>query len=609
MIVMVMDELIKKAESNLSPEALNNLKTWLANSELATFYSEIEKLIEAENWRELEDTFYTHVRVGTGGVRGMLGAGPNRINLRTIGEAAQGLSQFIVDFGEEAKRKGVVIGYDARKLGKEFAQLSCSVFAANGIKSYLFDGLRATPEISFAISHLGTTAGVMLTASHNPRTDNGFKFYWTDGGQVVPPYDLKFMELVENVTEIKKIDFEDAKKQGLIQMVGQEVDQAYINAVRGLSLTTSRSAKIVFSPIHGSGSTNVTPVLQAEGFDVTIVPEQAAPDENFPTATGDLINPEYREVMDLPMKLGEKVGADVVINADPDADRIGVAAKITPDSNQVQFLTGNEVGTALVHFVLNQLKKQGKLTPRSLVIETYVTTTLISDIAKSFEIRIIDDLLVGFKYIGEIIQKLENKQSLPPSLQDGVKDDFVFAAEESLGYLRGNFLRDKDSAIAALTLAELVSRLKDQGKTLIQYLDEIYTQYSYYKNILNMQEMRGRVGFENITKIMLSLRFNPPTEFAGMKVLKTIDRWPPEKRTPEQYKTGATGDQITFIFSADEKTRLTARPSGTEPKIKYYIQHQAKVTGDLTQTKKAVDEVAYKLEQAILDLEKQIITT
>lgn len=580
---------LQEIKNQLSVEAFKNLQIWRKDQNLVDFREDLEKLLDSGDFAQIEDSFYKHIEVGTGGIRGPIGMGPNRINFQTIGEAAQGLAQFIEDFGVEVKEKGVVVGHEARKLSRPLAELCCSVFAANGIKSYLFDGLRSTPEVSFAVRYLKATAGVQLTASHNPRTDNGFKFYWSDGGQVVPPVDLKFMELVKNVRQINKVSFREAVKSGMVTMIGKELDEVYWQAILGLSLVKSRSAKIVFSPIHGAGITNVLPVLEKEGFEVSVVPEQAKPDENFPTAVGDLINPEYPQVMELPMKLGEKLGADLVVNSDPDADRIGVAAKIDIGRSDMQFLTGNEVGVAMCHFILSQLKEAGKLRPENLVIETYVTTSLISQIARSFGVRVVDDLLVGFKFIGEIIEKLSNK------------DDFVFAAEESLGYLRGTFVRDKDAAIAALTLAELSSFLKDGGKTLINYLDEIYWQYGYFKNILHMQEMRGKVGFVNTGKVMMGLRVSPPEVLAGMAVLRVVDRLPKEKVQSQNYKTGATGDQLTFVLSSDERTRVTVRPSGTEPKIKYYIQHFGKVEGDLETVRREVDKVAKGLEEAILN--------
>lgn len=584
-----------KSSGKVSTEAYENLKLWLTDPKFSDFKSDVEDLLVENDLQAIEDSFYKHIEIGTGGIRGPIGVGPNRINLQTIGEAAQGLANFIEDFGQEAKDRGVVVGYEVRKMSRPFAELCSRVFVANGIKSFLFDGFRATPEISFAVRQLGATAGVMLTASHNPRTDNGFKFYWSDGGQVVPPVDLKFMELVKSVIDIKKLDFAKAVELGMVITIGKDIDAAYLKAIRELGLVKNRSAKIAFSPIHGAGSINVLPILEAEGFDVSVVPEQAKPDESFPTAVGDLINPEYREVMEIPIAFGEKIGADLVINSDPDADRIGVAGKIRAKTNDLLFLTGNEVGIAMCYFILSRMKEAGRLTPRSLVIETYVTTSLISKIARDFGVRIVDDLLVGFKFIGEIIEKLENK------------NDFIFAAEESLGYLRGSFVRDKDAAISAFTLAELVSWLKDNGKTLIEYLDEIYEQYGYFKNKLHMQEMRGKVGFINTGKIMRGLRAEEPKELAGLKVLKTIDRLPAEKADPDKYKTGATGDQLTFILSEDELARVTVRPSGTEPKIKYYIQNWAKAGGNLSETKKRVDSTVDSLEKDILACAAQFI--
>lgn len=572
----------------LSSQAVENLKLWINDRRFAEFCQDLEILLKGKDIVQIEDAFYKHIEIGTGGIRGPIGVGPNRINLQTIGEAAQGLANFIEDFGSEAKEKGVVVGHEVRKMSRPFAEMCCSIFAANGIKSYLFDSLRATPEVSFAVRHLGATAGVQLTASHNPRTDNGFKFYWSDGGQVVPPADLKFMELVASVGEIKKIDFEKAVESGLIKIVGHDIDVAYINEIKNLTLSKSRSAKIVFSPIHGAGITNVLPVLTQESFDVQVVPEQEKPDENFPTAVGDLINPEYPEVMQLAIKLAEKTSADIAINSDPDSDRLGIAAKISLDKNELQFLTGNEVGVAMCHFILTKLKEKNKLNENSLVIETNVTTTLISDIAKSFNIKVVDDLLVGFKFIGEIIEQLENKE------------DFVFAAEESLGYLRGTFVRDKDAAISAFTISELVSDLKDNGKTLVEYLNEIYQKFGYYKNRLFMAEMKGKVGFLNTGRIMMGLRNTPPKVLAGFKIIKVIDRLPREKAVEGKYKTGSTGDQLAFILGEDERVKVTVRPSGTEPKIKYYIQVYSGVNDNLDETKVRVDTDAENIEKAIL---------
>ncbi len=581
---------LEEAKKHLSEEAFYNVEFWIQH--FLEFKNEIEKLIHNEQWEEMEDAFFTRIEVGTGGLRGKIGVGPNRINMRTIGEAAQGLSDFIKDFGAEAMEKGVVVGHEVRTCSREFARLSCQVFAANGISSYLFDGIRATPEVSFAVRHLGVTAGVQITASHNPRTDNGFKFYWTDGGQVVAPLDVRFMELVRNVKDVAIMDFEKAEAGGFISTVGKKIDDAYIRAVGELSLVKNRSADITFSPLHAAGSTNVLPVLLAAGFHVDIVKEQEKPDGSFPTAVSDVINPEYKEVMALCVSRAQEHHADVAIASDPDADRMGVGVKKHLDSAELELLSGNEVGALLCKFILLQLQKRETLSPSNLVITTYVTTSLISDIAKSFHVEVADDLLVGFKYIGQIIEGLAHK------------DDFVFAAEESLGYLRGTFVRDKDAAIASLLFCEMASWLKDQNKSVVEYLDDIYEEYGYYKNILHTARMKGKEGFLAKKSIMQGLRANPPQELAGRKVIKIIDRLPEEKRKPENYKVGATGDQLTFVLSEDERTRITVRPSGTEPILKYYIQHYKKSEGNLDATKQEVDAIAQEMKEAIAGYER-----
>jgi phosphoglucomutase len=572
----------------LSTEASEYLLTWLSQPDYADFSSELQGLIGTEKWSELDDAFYTRIRVGTGGIRGPLGVGPNRINTRTIGEAAQALSNFIQGFGEEAVAKGVVVGHEVRKGSRDFAEMCCEVFAANGIKSYIFDHYRSTPELSFAVRHLGVVAGVQLTASHNPRTDNGFKFYWTDGGQVVPPLDLKFMSLVTAVSGITRMPYQEAVAAGLITEVGADVDTAYIAAVLQQGVTDAHSATITFSPIHGAGSTNVQPVLEQAGFSINVVPEQAQPDETFPTAAGDLLNPEFAEVMRMPVELAEKNGTDLAVMSDPDADRIGVAVKASFHENAMRRLSGNEVGIALTQHILSKLKERNELFPDSLVIDTYVTTSLIPKIARSFSITAVDDLLVGFKFIGELVTKLENP------------DRFVFAAEESLGYLRGNYARDKDAAVAGLLVAGLASELKEKEQTIGDYLDTIYEEHGYFKNLLLPAVLgQGRVGKQRIIEAMLGLRASPPTELAGMKVLEVLDLLPESQRAKETYSAAATGDQLTFILSDDHLRRVTARPSGTEPIIKFYIQHWSPVEGTLAATKQTIDAQADELQAAI----------
>jgi len=564
-----------------------NLIEWLENPAYSEFIPALTTLLKNAAWPEIEDAFYMHVMIGTGGIRGPLGIGPNRINSRTIGEAAQGLCFFINEYGQSAKSNGVVVGHEARRESRAFAELSCEIFAANGINSYLFNSMRSTPEISFAVRHLEATAGVQITASHNPRTDNGFKFYWSDGGQVVAPLDNQFMNLVNGVEKIDRLPLKTARERGFVQTVGEEVDREYIDNVRSVSVSQSRSAIIVFSPIHGAGSTNVTPVLREEQFNVTDVNTQKEPDETFPTAPGDLINPEYKEVMEQPVQLAEQIGADVAICSDPDADRIGVAAKKDLESNKLEILTGNQVGAALIHFILTERKRANRLPKNGLVLETLVTTNLISDIAKSFDVNVKSDLLVGFKFIAKTIGEMANK------------DDFIFAAEESLGYLTGNFVRDKDASIGALLTSEMVSSLKDDGKTVSQYLDELYEKYGYYKNAQLLIELPGKLGRQTMTEIMMNLRKNPPKILGGLSIIGVKDLLGVANLSPESYSIGGSNDIISFELLDDSRSRITIRPSGTEPKLKIYIQRYEPVLASLQQTKRIIDDNVNNIIQDI----------
>lgn len=586
---------MEELKNKLSTEAFSNLNQWLTDNQFSKYHDEIKKLIADNNVNELEDAFYTRIRIGTGGIRGKIGAGPNRINLRTIGEAAQGLANFIEDFGQEAKDKGVVVSHEVRKNSREFAELTCSVLAANGIKSFLFDGIRATPEVSFAVRYLKTIAGVQLTASHNPRTDNGFKFFWSDGGQVVPPLDQKFMQLVLDVTDIKQLPFAEAEKQGIVKIIGQEVDEAYFQKLRELSLVETRSAKIAFSPLHSSGATNALPMLKDQGYDVTVLAEQAEPDENFPGAFRDYINPEFEEVLAPTTKLGEEIGADIAICTDPDGCRFAAAFKTELGSNKLTYFTANEIASAMLHFILTGLKTDGKIKKDLLFIKTFASTSLATDIAKDFGISFVDDLLVGYKWIGQVVEKMEDSK------------DFVFSFEDTCGYCRGDFIRDKDGAIGALTAAEMVSALKDQGKTIADYLNEIYSKYGYYRNVLYQVEVEGKQGFDDIVTFYKALRANPPTEIAGLKVLRIIDKLDENLQKPENYKPGAVGDEITFILSEDEKIKLLTRPSGTQPQFKYYLQTYGEVKGDLGAAKKEADALAEKIEESMYQYQDKVL--
>jgi phosphoglucomutase len=579
-------------QGRLSREALNNLKQWLEDPSLAEFAPPIQSLVDAGDWTELEDAFYKHINIGTGGIRGAIGPGPNRINTRTIGEAAQALCQFIDARGEPARQGGVVVGHEARQGSTEFARVCSEVFAANRIRSFRFDGVRSTPEVSFAVRYLKATAGVQITASHNPKTDNGFKFYWTYGGQVVPPLDAEFMQLVSGVKEIRRLPLEAGGEQ-FVTHLAPDVDDAYLAAVLSLSLEQSRSASVVFSAIHGAGKTNVLPVLERAGFSVQPVQEQLEPDGTFPTAAGKLINPEYREVVELPIRLAESVNADIAICADPDADRAGVAARPVFNEDRLELLRGDDVGAALTHFVLQKRHDQGLQSPDDLVLTTFVTTSLIGDIARSFKTECIDDLNVGFKWIAQIIQQRE----------DAGRVGFFFACEESIGYLAGNFVRDKDASIAALLVAEMASALRDRRISIYGYLDELYGTYGCYRNVQHLVELPGKTGMEVMREVMLGLRTMPPESLGGRRVVRLLDRLAPEKSNRAAYSIGSGDDMLTFALSDDMRNRVTVRPSGTEPKLKYYIQLYEPVPspGDVVAVRQKLAAAAVGVAREVVD--------
>jgi phosphomannomutase len=450
--------------------------------------------------------------------------------------------------------------------------------------------------VSFTVRHLRATAGVQITASHNPKTDNGFKFYWSYGGQVVPPLDQEFMELVSGVRDIRRLPLGSGGERWVTQ-IGPEVDEAYLAAVASLSVEQSRSARITFSAIHGAGKTNVLPVLQRAGFDVRPVAEQLEPDPNFPTAAGKLINPEYREVVALPLQYAETVDADLAICADPDADRAAVGARPTSQRKQLELLRGDDVGAALAHFVLKRRQELGLSSPNDLVLETFVTTSLIADVARSFSTECISDLNVGFKWMAQIIQQREDEGRV----------GFFFAAEESIGYLAGNFERDKDAAIAGLLVAEMASALKDRGQTIWTYLDELYAQYGCYRNLQHLAELPGKSGMQVMREVMLGLRRTPPAMLGGRPVLRVMDRLSEDKRTRDAYALGSGDDQITFVLSEDLRNRVTARPSGTEPKLKYYIQLYEPVRGDVQSVKGPLREQAERVAMDVVEQSGAVI--
>jgi phosphoglucomutase len=559
-------------QNNLSEEAQKNVDTWLTEPRYSEYKDELETLLAKQDWKKLEDSFYTVIPFGTGGRRGTVGIGSNRINKVTIGESAQGFADYLVsELGNDAKKQGIVIAHDTRTTSREFAEYTAGIFAANGFTTYLFDSFRATPELSFAVRHLQTVGGIVISASHNPPADNGFKAYWSDGGQIVPPHDKGIIDAVMNVTNLPEIT-------GLtgVTIINKEVDDAYISAIAKESLSQSRSAKIVYSPLHGTGSTSAQKILEHVGFtDLTIVAEQATPDGTFPNLPNNIPNPEVPSASEMLTEYATRLRADIAISTDPDADRLGV---VCADANgSYKLLTGNQIAALAAYYVAQKGAK-------GFMVRTIVTTDLLDAIAQDFGLKIYNNILVGFKYVAQLIREH----------QDNGDETFLIGGEESYGLLKGSYCRDKDAAVAALLLCELASELKDQGKTLMWQLDELYKKYGVFTETLTNISYPGAEGFANMQRIMKELRINPPKEITGTPIVNVIDRLDP--------KNGEIGNVLVFVLSEDGHNRITIRPSGTEPKIKIYTQLHAEVDADLEQIKKSESARANALAEALQKL-------
>ena len=593
-------------EGKLSAEARANLTKWLTEPQYAAFRADVQRLVDAGNWAELNDSFYTIIPFGTGGRRGPMGVGPNRMNLRTVGESTQGLCRYIARLGKQATARGVVVAYDVRHHSRDFAEETARVLAGNGVKGYLFEQFRPTPELSFAVRHLNAQAGVVISASHNPPSDNGYKVFWEDGAQIVSPDDKEIIDEVNKVAEIKSMPLDDARRRGLLHDIGEEIDEAYHEAVCRMALTTNRDARIVYSPLHGTGITSVVPVLRKAGFhDVIVVEDQANPDPDFSTVPDHKPNPEEAHTLDMLIHWAESLDADIALATDPDADRAACAVKdrLPDGSTRWVQLNGNQVACLICHFALSQLREQGRLPKQGVVVRTIVTTEELDRIAADFGVEVINHLLVGFKYIGEAIRNLAPGK------------EFIFGAEESLGYLRGTYARDKCSAVASLTLAEMAATLKKEKRSPMDYLNDIYRRYGYYSEILHDLYLRGQEGLAQIKKIMAVLREDTPADISGWKLERVIDRLTLTERDARTGQTrggvpGIKGDLL--LLHLEGGARMAIRPSGTEPKIKYYVTVRRDVPagmgdGELYAFKQQADEQAMGLMAAFDAMAKRIV--
>jgi phosphoglucomutase len=509
-----------------------------------------------QNPIEIEDRFYKDLEFGTGGLRGVMGAGTNRMNSYTVGRATQGMASYILKKGIE--NPSVAIAYDSRRLSKEFAGSAAEVLNGNGIKVYLFEDLRPTPELSFAVKELGATAGIVITASHNPSEYNGYKVYWSDGAQIVSPIAEELLAEVNSITDfskIKRMSLEQAKEQGLLQLIGKRIDDIYIEKVKSLSLNPDLAKRlgdnlsIIYTPLHGTGNLPVRRVLEEMGFaNVAVVSEQELPDPNFSTVKYP--NPEEHDAFVLAIHLAKEKNADVIIGTDPDCDRVGVVVKNTEGDYVV--LTGNQTGALLVDYILLNLQQKNKLNAKSTIVNTVVTGKLGEAIARSYGVNVIS-VLTGFKYIGEKIKEFKEDNS----------HEFVFGYEESYGYLAGDFVRDKDAVVASMLICEMAAYYKQENKSLYDAVLELYSKYGYYKEGLGSIAFKGKEGMESMRSLINNIRQNPISQLNGVKVVEFRDYLNYNGVIPLPRE-----NMICFVL--EDKSQVCIRPSGTEPKLKLY---------------------------------------
>ena len=524
-------------------------KQWLSEDYDEATRAEVKRLMENDP-KELEESFYRNLEFGTGGLRGIMGVGTNRMNKYTVGMATQGVANYLKQNFKDLPQISVAVSFDSRNNSAEFAKITANVFAANGIKVYLFDSLRPVPELSYSIRHLKCQSGVMVTASHNPKEYNGYKAYWEDGAQVTAPHDTNIINEVLKITSPAMVKFEGGEEN--IQMVGADVDEAYLSDVSTLlvspeSVKNHADMKMVYTPLHGTGITLVPKILSRMGFtNLSLVEAQVVSDGNFPTVKSP--NPEENSALEMAVALAEEKGADLVMATDPDADRVGIA--IRDNEGKITLLNGNQTASILTYYLLRRWKELGKLNENTYIVKTIVTTELMAAMAKAYGVKCYN-VLTGFKYIASVIRENEGKAT------------FIGGGEESYGYNAGEFVRDKDAVITCALIAECAAWCADQGKTLYQLLQDIYAEFGMYKESLISLTKKGKAGLEEIQAMMKSYRENPPASIGGSPVVKVIDYNKPEE-------TGLPKSNVLQFYTEDGSV-VSVRPSGTEPKIKFYF--------------------------------------
>ena len=567
----------------LIKQVTEKAEQWLTPAYDAETQAEVRRMLDNADKTELIDSFYKDLEFGTGGLRGIMGAGSNRMNIYTVGAATQGLANYLNKCFKDKGQISVVVGHDCRNNSRKFAEISADIFSANGIKVYLFDDLRPTPEVSFAIRHLGCQSGINITASHNPREYNGYKAYWEDGAQVLAPHDTA---IIDEVNKVKVADIKFQGNKDLIQIIGEDVDKVYLEKIHSISIDPEvikrqKDLCIVYTPLHGAGRTLIPWSLKVWGFEnVHCVPEQMVKDGNFPTVVSP--NPENAEALTLAIKLAKEIDADIVMASDPDADRVGMACK--NDKGEWVLINGNQTCLIFLYYIIRNRIATGKMQPNDFIVKTIVTTELIKAVADKNHIEM-RDCYTGFKWIAREIRLSEGKQQ------------YIGGGEESYGFLAEDFVRDKDAVSACSLLAEICAWAKDQGKTLYDVLMEIYLEYGFSKETTVNVVKPGKTGAEEIQAMMAGFRANPPKEIGGSPVVLTKDYKTLKATDAQGNVTDLVMPETSNVlqYFTEDGTKISVRPSGTEPKIKFYIEvkGQMKCAGCY---EKACVEAAEKVE-------------
>lgn len=555
----------------MSKDLLENViakaQTWLNGNYNAETKAEIKRMLEADDKTELIESFYKDLEFGTGGLRGIMGVGSNRMNIYTVGAATQGLSNYLKREFADLEQISVVVGHDCRNNSRLFAEISADIFSANGIKVYLFESLRPTPEMSFAIRYLGCQSGIILTASHNPKEYNGYKAYWNDGAQMIAPHDMNVIAEVAKIKGPDDIKFEGNKS--LIHIIGEDIDKVYLEQIKTIflspdSIKRNADLKIVYTPIHGTGIKLIPRCLQEIGFkNVILVDEQCVVSGDFPTVVSP--NPEEPAALDMAIKKAKEVDADIVMASDPDADRMGIAIK--NDKGEWILVNGNQTDLMFTYYILRRRKELGILDKSDFMVKTIVTSELIKDVCNKFNIEMFD-CYTGFKWIASVIREQEGKRK------------FIGGGEESYGYMPADFVRDKDAVASCALMAELTAWAKDNGKTLFELLQDIYVEFGFSKEKGVSIVKKGKEGADEIQQMMKKFRVNPPKEIAGSPVIVIKDYQFLQQNnllTGDRTELDFPESSNVLQFFTEDGTKVSVRPSGTEPKIKFYIEVRAKM--------------------------------